>query len=70
MISSAIRELLELTEIPDDIFLAGSLPTPEVLPGLREQVLHTTRPEGARHRGGHHAPRLRPGTPCPPLTRR
>jgi 2-aminoadipate transaminase len=50
MASSAIRELLKLTEKPDIISFAGGLPAPEVFPvqAVEEACLRVLRGEGAR----------------------
>ncbi len=50
MASSAIRELLKLTEKPDIISFAGGLPAPEMFPvqAVEEACVRVLRDEGAR----------------------
>jgi 2-aminoadipate transaminase len=54
MSSSAIRELLKLTELPDVISFAGGLPAPEVFPiepisAITQRILHDAGPQALQY---------------------
>lgn len=54
MSSSAIRELLKLTELPDVISFAGGLPAPEVFPvekisSIAQRILHEAGPQALQY---------------------
>lgn len=54
MSSSAIRELLKLTELPDVISFAGGLPAPEVFPvekisTITQRILHDAGPQALQY---------------------
>ena len=63
MRSSAVRELLKLTELPDVISFAGGLPAPEVFPG---RALRRSLQQGDGRRSGPG----RSSTAAPRATRR